>query len=296
MYLHDITDIIGDTALVRDAEFLSLGLITYNSQQLLVFIEHEKYLSRISTNPNVTAIITSEELAKKIPIHIGVITAPNPRKAFYSIHNHLATNTNFYWSDFDTVIDKSAIIHPKAFVANRNVHIGKGVVIEPNVNIMEHSVIGNNSIIRAGSVVGSPGFEFSRTPEGIFAVEHAGGVKIEKNVEIQANCSIDRSVFGGFTIIGEETKISNLVHVAHNVKIGKRCLIAACAMIAGSVTIGDDVWIGPSASVSSEVVINNGASVTIGSVVTRNVAENQKVTGNFAIEHEKFMSFLKSIR
>ncbi len=67
-------------------------------------------------------------------------------------------------------------------------------------------------------------------------------------------------------------------------------------MVAGSAKIGDDVWIGPSASVSSGVEIGDGASITLGSVVTKNVAPGQRVTGNFAIDHDKFIAFLKTIR
>ena len=125
---------------------------------------------------------------------------------------------------------------------------------------------------------------------------HAGGVRLGDRVELQANTCVDRAIFGGFTEIGEDTKCDNLVHIAHNVKIGRRCLLAAQAMIAGSVTIGDDVWIGPSAAVLSEITIGDGAYVTIGSVVTRNVAPGQHVTGNFAIDHDKFIVFLKTIR
>ena len=113
---------------------------------------------------------------------------------------------------------------------------------------------------------------------------------------MQANSAISRSIFGGFTQLGEETKLDNLVHVAHNVTIGRRCFLAACAMIAGSVIVGDDVWIGPGASISSGITIGDGANVTIGAVVTRNVPAGAHVSGNFAIDHDKFIAFLRSIR
>ena len=120
------------------------------------------------------------------------------------------------------------------------------------------SFIGNDVIIGPNSTIGSRGFEFIRNEGQIIAVEHAGGVKVEDRVEIQANCAIDCSVFGEFTEIGEESKLDNLVHIAHNVIIGKRCLLAACAMVAGSTSIGDDVWIGPGTSISSEINIGDG--------------------------------------
>src|SRR5207237_936281 len=59
------------------------------------------------------------------------------------------------------------------------------------------------------------------------AVPHAGSVEIGARVEIQANSTVDRSLFRLATRIGDDTKIDNLVHVAHSVRIGARCVLAA---------------------------------------------------------------------
>jgi UDP-3-O-[3-hydroxymyristoyl] glucosamine N-acyltransferase len=201
-----------------------------------------------------------------------------------------------YWKDFPSEISEEAIIHPKAYIADKNVRVGRGTVIEPGVTILERTVIGEDVILRAGCTLGSQGFEFKRIDGKILNVAHAGGLMIGNRVEIQANSALSRSIFGGFTELGEDTKLDNLVHIAHNVTIGKRCFLAACAMIAGSVSIGNDVWIGPGASISSGITIGDDAQITIGSVVTRDVLHNQRVTGNFAIEHKRFLAFLKSIR
>jgi len=57
------------------------------------------------------------------------------------------------------------------------------------------------------------------------------------------------------------------------------------------------VSIGPSASISSAgIVIGDKAVITTGSVVTQDVAPGQRVTGNFAIDHDKFIAFLRGIR
>jgi UDP-3-O-[3-hydroxymyristoyl] glucosamine N-acyltransferase len=66
-------------------------------------------------------------------------------------------------------------------------------------------------------------------------------------------------------------------------------------LIAGSATIGDDVWIVPNASVSSGIIIGDNAFITIGSVVVKNVPSSSKVSGNFAIPHNKFIENLKRI-
>ena len=45
-----------------------------------------------------------------------------------------------------------------------------------------------------------------------------------------------------------------------------------------------------------DIDIGKGARVNIGSVATRDVEPGKAVTGNFAIDHDRFISNLKSIR
>ena len=286
----------GTIEIVMDGVFESLGTVTHNNPKQLVFIEDSKYISTMLKKPNISSVITTEDLISSIPKGLGIGISKNPRKSFHKIHNHLAKDTDFYWKPFSSEIASSAKIHPTAYVAERNVHIGERCYIGPNVTILEGTIVEDDVIIRAGSVIGTEGFEFNRIDREIMPLIHAGGVLLHNRVEIQANCCVSKAVFGGFTEIGEDTKLDNLIHIAHNAIIGKRCLLAACAMVAGSARIGDDVWIGPSASISSGVEIGNGASITLGSVVTKNVAQGQRVTGNFAIDHDKFIAFLKTIR
>jgi UDP-3-O-[3-hydroxymyristoyl] glucosamine N-acyltransferase len=287
---HGITDV------VRDGEFKTLGFVSHQGTAMLVFIESAKYLDALLSNPQVSCVITSEALAGSIPDRYGVAVAEGPRRAFYELHNSLTKETDFYWTSFPTAIAASAQIHPTAHVADHDVRIGERVLIEPNVTILERVIIEDDVIIRAGTVIGSEGFEFNLIDGEILPVLHGGGVRIGRRVEIQANCCVVRSVFGGFTEIGEDSKIDSLIHIGHNVSIGKRCRLAARAMIGGSVTIGDEVWIGPSVSISSEITIGDRASLTLGSVVTRDVLPGQRVTGNFAIDHDKFIAFLRTIR
>jgi UDP-3-O-[3-hydroxymyristoyl] glucosamine N-acyltransferase len=281
----------------RNGEFFSLGMVSHaTSEGLLVFLEDQRFLSSLLQNTHVSCVITTNELAENVPVSYGIAVSDNPRRDFFEFHNYLATKTDFYWKDFPSEISEEAIIHPKAYIADKNVRVGRGTVIEPGVTILERTIIGEDVILRAGCTLGSQGFEFKRIDGKILNVAHAGGLKIGNRVEIQSNSALSRSIFGGFTELGEDTKLDNLVHIAHNVTIGKRCFLAACAMIAGSVTIGNDVWIGPGVSISSEITIGDDAEITIGSVVTRDVLSNHRVTGNFAIDHQKFLSFLKSIR
>jgi UDP-3-O-[3-hydroxymyristoyl] glucosamine N-acyltransferase len=287
----------GSIEVIRDGEFESLGNITQNKLKQLSFVEDRRYLSSLPLDSNISCILTTHELAPLVPKSMGIIVSNNPKISFYRIHNHLARNTNFYGLPSKTTIKDSTKIHPKAYVAEEGVCIGENCNVGPNAIILENTILEDDVIIRAGSVIGTEGFRFERVEKEILPIYHIGGVLLHKRVEIQANSCIASAKFGGdFTEIGEDTKIDNLVHIAHNAKIGKRCLIAASAIVAGSSIIGDDVWIGPNACISNKLVVEDNAFITMGSVVTRNVDRGQKVTGNFAIDHDKFIESIKRIR
>ena len=128
----------------------------------------------------------------------------------------MISHTDFYGKKFESIIDPSAIISPYAHVAKFNVKIGAGSLIESNVTLKENVEIGARCIIRSGTVLGGAGFEFKKRNSTVIHIPHSGGVKIGDDVEIQHNCAVDRSVFGGVTSIGNMTKIDNLVHIAHN--------------------------------------------------------------------------------
>lgn len=282
--------------ILTNGMFESLGLVTHDATKQLVYIDHPKYFHFILEKTNITCVITTKELAASVPEKLGIAISPNPSRSFYEIHNFLAHETEFYGKKYDAIVADDAEISSTAYVADKNVRIGKRCFIGPHASILENSILEDNVIVRAGTIIGTEGFQFKRFGNQILPIIHAGGVILHRNVEIQANSCIAKSVFGDFTEIGEHTKLDNLIHIGHNVRIGKRCLVAASAMIGGSAKIGDDVWIGPSATISSEVEIGSGACITLGSVVTKNIAPGQRVSGNFAIDHNKFIEFIKTIR
>jgi UDP-3-O-[3-hydroxymyristoyl] glucosamine N-acyltransferase len=284
-----------DLSLARDGEFHALGLVTHSQPAMLVFLESERFLPALLARANVSCVVTNEELGARLPEHLGVAVSARPRVAFIRLHNRLA-ESGFYFTPFPSVIAKSARIHPRAYVADNSVVIGERVVIEPNATVLERSVLEDDVVIRAGSVIGGEGFQFARVGDELLPMVHAGGVRLARGVEAQNQSCVDRALFGGVTSVGEHTKLDNFVHIAHNCQVGKRNLIAACAMLAGTVTTGDDVWIGPQAAISSEVTLGARAHVTLGAVVTRDVPEGEHVSGNFAIRHARFLEFLRGIR
>ena len=294
MKLADISSVAG-TSVIRDGEFASLGLIAYETAGLLVFVESANYLNDLAANARIGCVITTSELAGNIPGSLGVATTTKPREAFYTLHNHLA-QTEFYGKRFASEVSTTARVHPRAYVAEHNVRIGDNCVVEPNATIHEGAVLDEGVIVRSGAIIGSEGFQFTRLGDRLLAVAHAGGVRLERGVEIQSCTCVDRALFGGFTIIGEDSKIDNLVHIAHNVRLGKRNLVVAGAMIAGSVISGDDVWFGPQCAISNGLTVGSRATITVGAVVTKNVEEGTRVSGNFAVDHARFLMHMRAIR
>ena len=290
-----LSEIGGDVEVVRDGAFETLGLLSSSARGLLVFAESAEWAERAAQMESVTCVVTTRELAPRVAGSAGVAITDHPREVFYALHNRLVTEA-FYAAPFDTSIDATARVHPRAYVAEWNVRIGERCVIEPNATILEGTVLEEDVIIRAGAVIGGEGFQVFPSGGKLVTVRHGGGVKIGARAEVQHNAVIDRAVFGEATSIGEDTRIDNLVHIAHNVRLGRRNRVVAGAMIAGSVVSGDDVWFGPMCSVSHGLHVGTGASITMGAVVTRDVPDGAKVSGNFAIDHGRFLAHIRAIR
>jgi UDP-3-O-[3-hydroxymyristoyl] glucosamine N-acyltransferase len=276
--LSQVTE-IGVMTLLRNGEFRSLGSLSQHREKMLVTFYDPEYLQQVLQNSYISCVITTAELAANLPSHLGVAVCKDAMAAFYRIHHYLLAHTCFYGDDDASNISPEAVIHERAYVAPRNVRIGRGTVVAPGAVILEKSCLGEDVTIGPGTVIGGEGFEPKWVEGRHIIVRHAGGVHIGHRVEIQANSHVAKAVFNGSTQIGEDTKIDAMVHIAHNVQIGRRCELAACAVVAGSATIGDDVWIGPNATVSSEITVGNRAFLAIGSVVVRDVREGQRVFG-----------------
>ena len=123
---------------------------------------------------------------------------------------------------------------------------------------------------RAEAVVG--GFGFAYDADRWLKVPQLGRVKIEDDVEIGANTTIDRGAIED-TIIEMGVKLDNQIQIGHNVRIGAHTAIAGCAAVAGSTTIGSHCRIGGGVGIVGHVTICDGVTVTARTLVTKSIAQ-----------------------
>lgn len=181
----------------------------------------------------------------------------------------------------DVKIGKNANIYPNVTILE-GVTIGDNITIYPGVTIREFCTIGNNVIIQPGAVIGSDGFGYVKVNGENIKVEQIGVVVIEDNVEIGANCAIDRGTIGN-TIIKKGTKFDNLVHIAHNVVIGEQGLITGQVGIAGSTVVGDNVIMGGQSGIIGHLKVGNNVTLAGKGVITSNTSDNETLSGYPAI-------------
>jgi UDP-3-O-[3-hydroxymyristoyl] glucosamine N-acyltransferase len=270
-----------------DIRCATLGLVDSGRPKTLTFLDDRRFLSQLQANRNISAVITTTEHYDCVKnTDIAVLISDDPRYDFYSIYNYLCQKT---YASTPTRIDRTAIVHPQAYVSDYNVTIGAGCIIEPMACVMPDVEIGERCIIRAGAVVGLEGYEKKWTRKGVLSVIHTGKVIIQDDVEIGANTCVAKGMpLFRDTFIGSGTKINGLAFIGHCVSIGRDCLVHLSASVSGGSMVEDRVWIGPKATISNRLRVGTGARISLGSVPPCG-----HVTGNFAVEHEIFISNLK---
>lgn len=293
-----LTELVPDFPLqvLRDGSFRHLGLLSTPLEHLLVPLWDTAALPALAGASRVAAVLASPELASSVPGHLAVATVDQPLETLLRIHAALVARPDFWWRSFPSRIAGGAAIHPSAVIAARDVVIGADVRIGPLAVIHERTVVEDGAIIQAGSVLGGDGFEIRSLDGRPTLICHGGGVRVGAGALIQSNVTIDRALFGGFTELGAECALADAVHLAHAVRIGRRSRLAAGVVVGGSTTIGEDVWVGLNATIANGIAVGDGSYVTMGAVVTQDVPPGQRVSGNWALPHDRFLESLRRSR
>jgi len=184
-------------------------------------------------------------------------------------------------------IGNNVKIYPHVYIGD-NVIVGDNTILYAGVKIYHDTEIGKDCILHAGVVVGSDGFGFAPDESGNYKkIPQIGNVIIEDDVEIGANCTIDRATMGS-TIIRKGVKLDNLVQIAHNVEVGESTVMAAQVGVAGSAKIGKYVMIGGQAGIAGHLSIADKTKIVAQSGIPNSVKKEATLMGSPGIPMDDF--------
>lgn len=282
-----------DSLVVGDSEAIVSNLSTLEkaSSDSLSFLSNSKY-SKFIGSSKAQAIIVHDTY--EIKDKRNYILSSDPYLAY-------AKASSLFKKPIFEIDNPS--IHPTASISNdsligENVSIGANVVIGPNCNIGDNVIIksncsivqdvsiGRNSIIHNGTVLGSDGFGYAPTERGYVKIEQIGKLIIGINVEIGANCTIDRGAILN-TEIHDGVKLDNQIQIAHNVIIGKNSAIAASCAVAGSTKIGKNFQMGGLSGVLGHLKICDNVTVGAHTLITKDIKESGNYVGIMPAQDQK---------
>ena len=280
------TEVVGNS----DCHINNLSTIDNASEGSITFLTNQKYLHSLD-NCMASAIVVSKEF--KEDNRFNFLKSEDP----YLTYAKLSKIFKYEEESLSPSIHESAVISELSSIGN-NVHIGPNVFIGPNCSIKDNvfihancSIVKNvsissNCLIHPGCVLGSDGFGFAPSQNGYVKIEQLGGLKIGKNVEIGANCSIDRGALDD-TEIKDGVILDNLIHIAHNVILGEDSAIAASCAIAGSTKIGKNFRMGGLSGVRGHLEICDDVSVGAHTLITKDIQEPGDYVGIMPAQSHK---------
>ncbi len=303
MKLLDIINILN--AKVITTNNLDLNINRLNSLKdgkayELSFVESEKYIDELLSS-KVSAVLIREKFITKVPENIIALISENPYLDIAKISKYFAE------SDEEILNKQKSIIGTNCEIA-QNVHIGSNVVIGnnvkvrhgvyigdnsiidndsiiyPNVTIYKNTKIGKYVIIHSGAIIGSDGFGFATDNKSgeHTKIYHNGNVIIGDNVEIGANTTIDRAVFGS-TYIKNGVKIDNLVQIGHNCEIGENSILVGQSGIAGSTKLGRNVIMGGQSGAVGHIEIAPFTIISGKGGVTKSIKTGGKIWSGYPL-------------
>jgi UDP-3-O-[3-hydroxymyristoyl] glucosamine N-acyltransferase len=202
----------------------------------------------------------------------------------------------------NAVISERCVVGDRAVVSHGAV-MEAGSAIGDDTRLMENAVvkggcrIGRRVAVYPGAVIGSDGFGFAPRGDGTWEkIPQRGIVVIEDDVEIGANCTIDRATLGE-TRICRGVKLDNLIMVGHNVVIGEDTVIAAQSGIAGSTRIGKHCVIAGQVGIVGHLTIADNVTIGAQSGVSRSLdAAGQTYFSSPAKEHRRALRIEGALR
>ncbi len=266
----------------------------------ITFLSDKKYLEDLKKT-NASYALVRESEREFAPKDCKAIVVDDPYLAFATLSKEFAKPIFYEKKELQiansadikqgVVIGNGSIIEDNVLlmsgvVIGERVVIKKNSIIYPNVTIYNDTVIGEDCIIHAGSVLGSDGFGYAYTKDRQpIKIYHMGRVVVGDRVEIGANVTIDRGVFGD-TYIGDDTKIDNLVQIGHNCYIEEKGIVVSQSGLAGSTTLEKCVTMGAQSGTAGHLKIGSYAMVAARGGVTKSL-KGGKIYAGFPIKNHK---------
>ncbi len=289
-----------------DAEKTVVGVATLEDAgpREISFLANPKYESALETTSAGAVIVSNDQ---RVPDGMVVLRAADPYAAVTAvmvrIHGHrthrkvgidaraiidpsadLGENANVHPGvtiEAGVEIGRNVVIYPGVHIAE-NCRLGDDCLLQPNVVLYPGSVLGDRVTLHAGTVIGEDGLGYAPVGGGWRKIPQIGIVEIGNDVEIGANCTIDRATLGR-TTIADGTKFSNLIAIGHGAKIGESCMFVAQVGIAGSVTVGHHVTMAGKVGVAGHLTIGDHAEIGAMAGVMKDVPADTRVAGLPAI-------------
>jgi len=290
----------------QEAYVDKLSKIEEGEEGSLSFLANPLYTQYIYKT-NATAVIVNKSFVPEHPVKSTLIRVESAELAFAKLlemYNQIKLNKvgiskqccieesakvgekvyvgAFAYIGENAVIGNNVKIYPQVYIGDNTV-VGDNTIIFPGVKVYSDNKIGKNCIIHSGVVLGSDGFRFAPQNEENTKVSQIGNVVIEDDVEIGANCAIDRATLGS-TILHKGVKFDNLIHIAHNVEVGENTYMAAANVVAGSTKIGKNCMFSGQVGIIGHLNIADGTIVAAQSGLSKNTKKGEMLMGSPAFE------------
>ncbi len=285
-----------------DKKITGINTLQDANENEISFLENKKY-EKFLPDTKAAAVLIRKEDANKLPKNTIALVSDEPylKLAFLTkLFVFPPWERGGYQINMSADVDESVRIGKGARIGKNVtimpgciigpfVEIDQGCVIYPNVTIYRDTKIGKNVKIHAGSVIGSDGFGYAHTKDGKhIKIYHLGRVVIEDEVEIGANTTVDRAVFGE-TRIKKGTIIDNLVQIGHNCEIGEYSILVSQVGLSGSSKLGRNVIMGGQSATAGHLEIAPFTTIAARGGVTKSIKTPGVYSGFPLMPHKTWL-------